>query len=116
MIDKRCIEIREELAGYAEGETSLSMRRHLAGCAGCRAELERYQQLAQSLSAVRGSAVEPPPDLFPALVAIPRNRTRIDALKSHVGRHRRSYAGGVALAFAGVAGAALWQRRRAALA
>lgn len=121
----RCEEVREALPAYA-GERSgdLGVRRHLADCPDCRAELTRYQELLRDLGALRSAVVEPPPGLARALAAIPHrvNRleilrahaARLDPVRAHVVRNRSSYAGGAALALVGATGALLWRRRVAA--
>ena len=98
-----------------DGEGSLAVRRHLSGCPDCRAELRRYEALAGGLSRLRSVAAEAPPSLKPALVSIPVSDNRVEAVRTHVARNRRTYAGAAAVAFAGAAGAlAWWSRRRLA--
>jgi predicted anti-sigma-YlaC factor YlaD len=109
----RCAEAREMLPAYLQGgEGSLAVRRHLSGCPGCRAELRRYEALAGGLSRMRSVAAEPPPSLKPALLAIPRSENRVEAVRTHIARNRRTYAGAAAVAIAGAAGALAWQSRR----
>lgn len=112
----RCEEIREMLPAYSRGEGTLVVRRHLARCADCRAELVRYETLATSLTALRHSPSEPPVGLLAALEAIPSGVNRVDQVRGHLTRNRKAYAGGVAVALVGAAaaGAAVWRSRRLA--
>ena len=108
-----CAEVREMLPAFArESEPSLALRRHLSRCPECTAELGRYRRLTSALQALESHTVEPPAGLRSALVGIPSEAGRIDAIRGHVARNRRVYAGGAAVALAGAAGAALWQVRR----
>jgi hypothetical protein len=95
-----------------DGEGSLAVRRHLSGCPDCRAELRRYEALAGGLHRMRSVAAEPPLSLKPALLAIPLSENRIEAVRTHIARNRRTYAGAAAVAIAGAAGALAWQSRR----
>jgi anti-sigma factor RsiW len=109
----KCEEIREALPAYVKGgDVSLAVRRHLSRCQTCSAEAARYESLTNALGALETRPLEAPPGLARALTAIPRDQTRVDMLKSHVIRHRNAYLGGVAVAVAGAAGAALWHARR----
>ena len=112
----RCAVAREMLPAYLQdGEGSLAVRRHLSGCPDCRAELRRYEALAGGLSRLRSVTAEAPPSLKPALVSIPVSDNRVEAVRTHVARNRRTYAGAAAVAIAGAAGAfAWWSRRRLA--
>ena len=112
----RCAEAREMLPAYLQdGEGSLAVRRHLSGCPDCRAELRRYEALAGGLSRLRSVTADAPPSLKPALVSIPVSDNRVEAVRTHVARNRRTYAGAAAVAIAGAAGAlAWWSRRRLA--
>lgn len=98
-----CDEIQEMLPAYAGGETmTLSVRRHLSRCDSCSRELERYGVLSNLLGDLRTMAVDPPPELLPALLRTPVARREV--VVRHVSRNRRAYAGG-ALALLGAAGA-----------
>ena len=112
----RCAEAREMLPAYLQdGEGSLAVRRHLSGCPDCRAELRKYEALAGGLSRLRSVTAEAPPSLKPALISILVSDNRVEAVRTHVARNRRTYAGAAAVAFAGAAGAlAWWSRRRLA--
>ncbi len=113
----KCAEIREILpAQVRDGEDSLAVRRHLARCPECKAELARYDDLLEGLGALAARAVEPPAGLLDALVAIPLQETRLASVKGHVVRHRNRYLGGAAVAAVGVAGAVLWHTRSRRLA
>lgn len=104
-----CAEIEEMLPAHARGEAmTLAVRRHLASCESCRAELDSYRELAGMLGDLRVTAAEPPPGLLQALLEAPRPRR--DVVVRHVARNRRAYAGG-ALALLGAAGAVAWAAR-----
>jgi predicted anti-sigma-YlaC factor YlaD len=120
-----CDEVREALPTYMrDGESLLAVRRHLGECRECRIRLERYDQLIGSLGRLETAVFEPPPELYSSLVAIPRTnagvaeamRGRAVVLRGHVTRNRRAYIGGMGLAVAGAAGAALWRTRTRRLA
>lgn len=104
-----CAEIREMLPAHVRGEAmTLAVRRHLARCEGCRAELARYDEVATMLSGLRVHVAEPPADLLPAL--LDPHRPRRDVVVRHVARNRRAYTGG-AVALLGAAGAVAWAAR-----
>ncbi|MGH2752681.1 MAG: anti-sigma factor family protein [Actinomycetota bacterium] len=108
----RCAEVREMIPAVAgEGEPSFAVRRHLARCRECRAELETYRSLVASMRTLEARAVDPPAGLAAKLIAIPGEASRVDHLRSHVTRNRAAYAGGAAatLAVVGAAGAMLWR-------
>jgi hypothetical protein len=110
----RCEEVREVLPAYSrDGDVGLPVRRHLSRCEGCTEELGRYQTLAAALGSLRSATVQPPPELFHQLAAIPYRSSRIEEARSHVVRHRNGYAvAGLAVAAAGAVGAAVWRSRR----
>ncbi|HEY7875487.1 MAG TPA: hypothetical protein VIG64_10240 [Actinomycetota bacterium] len=108
-----CEEIREELPAYVKDRGgSLSVRRHLSRCPGCREELTRYDSLVELLGGLEMRAVEPPPGLAAALVDIPSHASRVAEVRTHLARNRARYLGGAAVLVAGAAGAAVLQRRR----
>lgn len=109
----RCEEVKEMLPAYAGGrDATLSVRRHLAKCTGCRTDAERYEELQMALSSMPGESLVPPPQLLRSLLDIPSGRTsRVETVKGHVVRNRNAYAGGLAVAAATAAGAALWKSR-----
>lgn len=108
----RCEEVREQIPAYVDGgRTDLGVRRHLATCRDCQAELARYQSLVGALGALRERVADPPPHLVSALVAIPSSQDRLDGVKEHLQRNRAVYVGGLAVAAAGAAGAAVWRAR-----
>ena len=112
----KCAEIREALPAYVEDrDSNLNLRRHLSRCPECAAELEAYASVREGLSAMRLVEAEPPADLFGKLVAIPTEGPATQRVKTHVSRHRNAYAGGLAVAVVGAAGAALWRSRRSRL-
>lgn len=107
-----CHEIREQLPAYAaRGDAPLAVRRHVARCDRCAAELARYEELRDALGGLATRVVEPPPGLARALAAIPAGDRRIHHVRTHVVRNRKAYAGGVVIALAGAAGTALWRAR-----
>ena len=107
----RCEEIRELLPAYEpEHHPSLAVRRHLASCPDCRAEVETYKELATGLRGLRHATVEVPPSLTSALEAIPERAGVVDNVRTHVVRNRAAYVGG-AVALAGAVGATLWRAR-----
>ena len=112
-----CEEIREMLPAYAErGAATLAVRRHLARCTDCRTELARYTAISSSLSDLRHAVAEPPASVLRAIEAIPTETSTVDDMLTHVLRNRNAYLGGLAVAAAGAAGAALWRHRRVATA
>jgi hypothetical protein len=120
----RCEEVREMLAAYAGGDdVSLAVRRHVADCPDCRAELARYESMLADLKNLQAVTADPPAGLKTALLAIPSSGTRfgttrahVDSARAHVARHRKAYIGGLAIALAGAAGAAAWRTRARAAA
>ena len=115
MSETRCEDIRDTLPELLdEPGMSLAVRRHLTRCPDCADELETYRSLRESTSQLALATAAPPPGLKEALAAIPSGATRLDDVRSHVSRHRKEYAAGVAIAL-GATGAALWRSRRRAL-
>ena len=110
----RCAEVRETIPAFAgEGEPSLPIRRHIAKCQGCRSELETYRTMLASLQSLEARPVDAPVGLAAKLIAIPREASRADHVRTHVSRNRAAYAGGAAatVAVAGAAAALLWRNR-----
>lgn len=109
----RCEEVREMLPAYAGGpDTTLSVRRHLAKCPACRLEADRYEDLHGSLASLSAQSIVPPPQLLRSLLDIPHGpASRVASVRIHVVRNRNAYAGGLAVAAVGAAGAALWKTR-----
>ncbi len=113
----KCTEVRELLPAYVEDRyANLSVRRHLSRCPKCGNELEQYESLRASLANMRDVQAEPPAHLLPALKSIPGQGAPVERIRTHVARNRRAYAGGLAVAVVGAAGAALWRSRRSRLA
>ena len=111
----RCEEIRETLPAFVEGHDDLTVRRHLSGCADCRAELDRYESLATALGSLSHQTVAASPSLVAALYEIPSQQARLDVVRSHLTDHRKAYLGGAAaLAAAGVS-ALVWRSRKGRL-
>ena len=112
----KCAEISELLPAYVEDRfDNLSVRRHLSRCSECRRELEEYETLRAGLASLQEVAHEPPSDLMAALVAIPVEGAPVVRVRTHVARNKKAYAGGLAVAVVGAAGAALWRSRRSRL-
>lgn len=112
----KCAEIREALPAYVDDrDGNLNVRRHLSRCPECSAELEAYGSVREGLSAMRLVEADPPGDLFQKLADIPREGPATERVRTHVVRHRSAYAGGLAIAVVGAAGAALWRSRRSRL-
>ncbi|HEV2757618.1 MAG TPA: hypothetical protein VG318_17780 [Actinomycetota bacterium] len=97
------------------GSMSLAFRRHVSRCPRCTSELEAYRSLRAATAGLAAASATPPPGLRDALVTIPSGETRLDEVRSHLTRHRRAYAGGLAVAL-GATGAALWRSRRRGIA
>ena len=111
----RCEEIRETLPAFVEGHDDLTVRRHLSGCADCRAELDRYESLGTALGSLSHQTVAASPSLVAALYEIPSQQARLDVVRSHLADHRKAYLGGAAaLAAAGVS-ALVWRSRKGRL-
>ncbi len=109
----KCAEIQELLPAYVEDRhANLTVRRHLSRCPECSADLEEYEELRAGLSSLRAVHASPPPDLLAKLTAIPHEGPKVQRVQNHVLRHRKAYAGGLAVAVVGAAGAALWRSRR----
>ena len=108
-----CGEVQEMLPAYAEApRRDLALRRHLASCDECSAEVARYESMRHGLRALAEHPAEPPADLLPALFAIPDADNAVVLVKTHVARNRKAYLSGAAVIVAGAAGAALWRSRR----
>ena len=113
----KCAEIREALPAYVEDRYgNLSVRRHLSRCDDCRGELERYEAVRSELVSMRDVVADVPPGLLATLTQIPHEEPAVQRVRTHVARNRGIYAGGLAVAVVGAAGAALWRSRRTRLA
>jgi hypothetical protein len=113
----KCDEVREILPAYSrDGDVGLPVRRHLSRCPDCTSELANYEAMFGSLASLKTHTIEPPPELFHQLAAIPYRSNRIEDARTHVVRNRNKYATGVAVATAGAVAAALWRARRTATA
>ncbi|HYO61430.1 MAG TPA: hypothetical protein VEU29_05990 [Actinomycetota bacterium] len=116
MNESRCEDVRAALPDLVdEPDSSLAVRRHLSRCPECSAELDAYRSLRTATARLALATSQPPPGLKDALVAIPSGATRLEDVRSHVSRHRREYAAGMAIAL-GATGAAMWRSRRRGLA
>lgn len=110
-------EVREVLPAYVRGGSdSLTLRRHLSACAECRNELTRYQDLLGALATMESATEEPPRGLVAALERIPQHASRVDQVRSHLARNRKTYLGGAAVLVAGAAGAVVLRSRARAVA
>jgi anti-sigma factor RsiW len=108
-----CAEVREAIPAFVrDGDVSLAVRRHVSRCAACRDEVGRYERLLSGMRKLSFETVDPPVDLLGTLKMIPADSTKVEEVRRHVARNRRAYAGGVAVALAGAAGVAIFQRRR----
>jgi anti-sigma factor RsiW len=107
-----CSEVREALPGYVrEEELSLPVRRHLATCAGCKADYAEYEALMRALTALASKKMSASPALIQALLSVPTRARPLYSVRHHVARNRTVYVGGVAAAVAGATGALLLHRR-----
>ncbi|MDP8957150.1 MAG: zf-HC2 domain-containing protein [Actinomycetota bacterium] len=109
----RCEEVRPLIPELAEGVTpDTQVERHLATCASCSPELERYRGLVAEMGALRDVVVEPPPGFLGRVLAEVPGASRASVLKRVRSDERFQYA---ALSLGGaVVGAAaiglLWRR------
>lgn len=111
MTRSTCLHVRDALPAFVEtGGDTLSVRRHLASCADCRQELERYETLTSSLASLATATATAPPSLYRALARIPGQVSNVDRVRTHVRRHRNEYLGG-AVVVAGATAAALLRSR-----
>ena len=111
----RCEEIRESLPAFVDGHGDLSVRRHLSGCADCRAEVDRYESLTAGMASLAHETVAGSPSLVAALYQIPSQQARLEVVRSHLSEHRKEYlAGAAAIAAAGVS-AFVWRSRKGRL-
>jgi hypothetical protein len=113
----KCNEVREAIPAYAgESILPLAMRRHIAGCADCRAEAARYESLMAGMRDLEALPVETPVGLRAQLVGIPVAESRLATARTHVVRNRKAYLGGLAVAVVGAGAAAMWRTRSRRLA
>ena len=109
----KCAEIQEVLPAYVDDrDADLTVRRHLSRCEECRRELEEYEALRSGLTGLRSVQADVPPDLLSRLTSIPHQAPATYRVQTHGLRHRKAYAGGIAVAVVGAAGAAFWRSRR----
>jgi anti-sigma factor RsiW len=111
-----CREVREYLPAYGEqaGPRAEAVEQHLTTCAGCRAELAQYRELAGALVGLADRDTEPPAWMLGTLVEtvgdkaaqLAANRERRDRLT-----HPKVLTGG-ALVAAGVVGALVMRGMR----
>ena len=102
-----CEREREAIGALVDGELATAehaaLEAHLAGCAGCRQELEELNRLAAAFRSL--PAVEPAPDFEARFWA--RIAREADAPRGLAARLRRLFSPGRALALGAVATAAL---------
>jgi anti-sigma factor RsiW len=109
----KCAEAREMLPAYLdEPHVSLPLRRHLGTCTDCKAELRRYETMSTGLHDLIAVTTEPSVSLRSQLFAIPSDARKVDTIRIHLVRNRRTYASGAAVVLAGAVGAAAWRFRR----
>lgn len=107
-----CAQVQETIPAFMDhGSDSLEVRRHLARCPECKAELAAYEQLRVSLSAMESATVAPPRGLMTALIQIPGQANRVEQVRTHLARNRKQYIGGAAVLAAGALGAAALRTR-----
>lgn len=113
-----CREVREYLPAYAEqsgGPRAAAVDGHLATCAGCRAVLEQYREMAGGLAALEEQPVQPPAWLLGTLTEAVGERARraaaFRARREQISRPKVAATGGALLA-AGIAGTLLLRSRR----
>ncbi len=112
MTEMTCAQIQETIPAFIDhGSDSLDVRRHLARCPECKAELAAYEQLRASLAAMESATVAPPRGLMTALLQIPQQVNRVDQVRTHLARNRKQYLGGAAVLAAGAIGAAALRTR-----
>lgn len=112
MTEMTCAQVQETIPAFMDhGSDSLEVRRHLARCPECKAELAAYEQLRASLSAMESITVAPPRGLMTALIQIPQQANRVEQVRTHLARNRRQYIGGAAVLAAGAVGAAVLRTR-----
>lgn len=67
-----CEQVTSYLPGHAGGdvrpEAAQAVEAHVATCAGCRAEAERFRSVQAGLASLRERDVEPPPYLLEAVL------------------------------------------------
>ena len=111
----RCEEIREALPAFADGHDDLTVRRHLAGCPECRADLDRYEAVAHGMRSLARETVAPSAQLVSALYEIPSQQDRLDVVRTHLAEHRKVYLGGAAAIAAAGVSALVWRSRKGRL-
>lgn len=67
-------------AGEIDPATASALAEHVATCRSCRAETSQYERLRDALAAVAAREPDPPPDLFPAIVARTSGSRRRNAM------------------------------------
>lgn len=116
-MDMSCAAVKEILPAYVrEGDGSLSVRRHLSRCAGCRTDLAHYEEMLGALSAMEATTAPVPLALRTSVVNIPVRAGRLESVRSHVTQNRKAYVSGAAVLVAGAVGAVAWKARKPATA
>jgi len=105
----QCETISLELAGAADGRSSLSTdtERHVDTCLRCQAEMAQYRKLLRALTSLRGQLVIPDDQLLEDILRSLRPGAEVTRLHRITPRNRKAaYIGGIAAAAtAGAAGA-----------
>lgn len=113
-----CREVREYLPAYAEqagGPLAREVDRHLAGCSGCRAELEQHSEIRAALGGLANQMVEPPSWLLGTLTeTITEKAARREAIRNAAEKvtNPKVVVTGSALVAAGLAGVLVMRGRR----
>lgn len=112
MTEMTCAQVRETIPAIMDhGSDSLEVRRHLARCPECKAELAAYEELRASMAAMGSATVAPPRGLMTALIQIPQRADRVEQVRTHLVRNRKQYIGGAAVLAVGAVGAAVLRTR-----
>src|SRR5438128_9036597 len=111
-----CEEVRPLLSELAEGELREAgpVEAHVASCAACSAELERYRMILRELAALREDLVEPADGFLERILALaPASRWRVLSRRVATDRRVRVAAGSVGGLLVGVAAISMVRRRAA---
>lgn len=112
--DVNCEDVREALAGAADGSLQLSRagRRHVETCLRCQADLVQYRKLLRGLRHLRVEVLEPSPGMLADIFAALEHAGERHAIRGALHGRRAAYLGGIAAATAaGAAGAIVYAAR-----
>jgi anti-sigma factor RsiW len=116
----RCEDIARLLPATVEGTpVDLAVQTHIESCLRCQAELARYRRLLRALQQLRTRFLEPSPSLLAQTLAVLREESERQAVRSVLSGRRLAYVGAIGGAVAAGATAAallLVRSRRRALA